>query len=90
GISTWSDTFTDPNQKIKVTLENFRRHRGGIHEDEPVFTSGTHEFPEITLSEIKAGTGQSSNAGSSWTYICDQKDRSGQKGQPKITFSVSE
>ncbi|MBP5752677.1 MAG: hypothetical protein J6W60_07470, partial [Treponema sp.] len=90
GISTWSDTFTDPNQKIKVTLENFRRHRGGIHEDEPVFTSGTHEFPEITLSEIKAGTGQSSNAGSSWTYICDQKDRSGQKVQPKITFSASD
>ena len=89
GTRAWSDTFTSPNQTVRVDVTNFRRHRGGPHADEPVFTSGTHNFPEISLSDIKKGRGQNSNAGASWTYICDQKDRSGQMFQPKIGFSAS-
>ena len=86
----WSDTFSSPSQTVRVDVTNFRRHRGGVKKDEPVFTSGTHNFPEISLYDIKKGKGENSTAGSTWTYICDQSDRSGQKFQPKITFSASD
>ena len=88
--NAWSDTFTSPSQTIRVDVTNFRRHRGGPKKDEPVFTSGTHNFPEISLYDIKKGKGENSTAGSTWTYICDQSNRSGQKFQPKITFSASD
>ncbi|MBO4319750.1 MAG: hypothetical protein J5857_04700 [Treponema sp.] len=89
-ISTWTDTFTSPTQTIKVCFNKFRRHRGGITKDNPVFVDGEYWFPEIQLSEIKRGRGEDQTAGSNWTYICKQVNRSGQKARPKITFTASE
>ncbi len=84
----WSDTFTSPSNTIQVTFHKFRRNKSGSD----IQFSGTdwHDFPNITISDIKKGKGENSTAGTSWTYVCDIANRSGDQARPKIRFTATE
>ena len=73
---------------IQVTFHNFRRDKSGSD----IQFSGTdwHDFPNITISDIKKGKGENSTAGTSWTYVCDIANRSGDCARPKIRFTATE
>ena len=84
----WSDTFTSPSNTIQVTFYKFRRDKEGT--DIQFSGNDWHSFPALTLSDIKKGKGENSTAGTSWTYVCDIANRSGDCARPKIRFTASE
>ena len=84
----WSDTFTSPSDTIQVTFYKFRRDKEGT--DIQFSGNDWHSFPALTLSDIKKGKGENSTAGTSWTYVCDIANRSGDCARPKIRFTATE
>ncbi|MBO5608548.1 MAG: hypothetical protein J6N81_07430, partial [Treponema sp.] len=85
---SWSDTFTSPSNTIQVTFHKFRRDKSGS--DIQFSSTDWHDFPNITISDIKKGKGENSTAGTSWTYVCDIANRSGDQARPKIRFTATE
>ncbi|MBQ5561880.1 MAG: hypothetical protein IIT39_00635, partial [Clostridia bacterium] len=90
GYNYWSDTFSSPSDKVHVCFYEFRRD---IDNKNDIHFSGdhdTHNFPEISISDIKKGKGESANAGTGWTYICNRANRSGDEACPRIRFTPSD
>ncbi|MCR5613390.1 hypothetical protein [Treponema sp.] len=85
---SWSADFSSPKDTVKIRFTKFRRDRN--NKSDIFFRNGDYDFPEIKLSDIKKGKGESSTAGTSWTYICDKKYCGDQGARPKVRFTATE
>lgn len=84
---SWSADFSSPKDTVKIRFTKFRRDRND--KNDIFFRNGDYDFPEIKLSDIKKGKGESSTSGRNWTYICDKKFVGDQGARPKVKFSAA-